>query len=298
MDNYSKCLWIVEQLYNHGDMSFATLADHWKASSLYDDRALSNSTFRRRLTEISGRMNVQIVYDASRRVYSIENAEEIRNNAVYQYLLGAFHISSLTTLAQKHRDKVQLQPSPTGVELLHTILEAIDRGKSLIFKYKSYYTSPDVVYNYEIIPYFVRLFEGRWYLIAQYLDKSQVRVLALERASDMQIGDTDRTGDKHINTIEYYQNCFGVVCDDKRAQIVKIKVFEPQNRYIDALPLHESQKTMEQGDGYTIFEYFLKPSFDFTQELLWNGEKIEVLTPVEYRDDIHQKLKTMLANYE
>lgn len=297
MDNYSKSLWVIEQLYNYGDMSFKTLALRWEEGSHYDGHPLSNATFRRRKEEIAERMNIYIDYNQRTRVYSITNADEISTNAVYQYLLGAFHISSLSSLAQKHRDRVQLQAPPTGVELLHTILEAIDDEKSLVFDYKSYYAPADKIYHYEVIPCFVRLFEGRWYVIVQYLDKSQVRVLALDRVSNMTIGNTKCKGDEQINADEYFMHCYGIIRDDKQPQHIRIRVENPQDLYVKSLPLHESQKIVEQGDGYTVFEYFVRPSFDFTQEILWNGDRMTVLSPVSYKLEVAQVAKNILSKY-
>lgn len=37
----------------------------------------------------------------------------------------------------------------------------------------------------------------------------------------------------------------------------------PSRNYIRNLPLHESQKEMKRTDEYSIFEYHLKPEFDF-----------------------------------
>lgn len=242
-------------------------------------------------------MNVEIVYNPARNVYEILNAEEISSNAVYQYLLGAFHISSLSSLAQKHRDRVQLQSPPTGIELLHTILEAIDRKKSLCFQYRSYYAPSGTIYNYEITPCFVRLFENRWYLIAQYLDKSKVRVLALERMSELHIGERNCVGDPEINATEYYAHCYGIIRDDQAPQIIRTKVYAPQNAYVAALPLHESQKAIEQTEDYTVFEYFMRPSFDLTQELLWHGDKLEVVAPEPYRALLKATIDAMALRY-
>ncbi|WP_353934109.1 WYL domain-containing protein [uncultured Parabacteroides sp.] len=63
-------------------------------------------------------------------------------------------------------------------------MDAIDKGRTVCFNYTSYYAK-EKTYNIEVIPCFVRLFEHRWYLICEYPDHSQIRVLALEQMENL-----------------------------------------------------------------------------------------------------------------
>ena len=61
--------------------------------------------------------------------------------------------------------------------------------------------------------------------------------------------------------------------------------------------MHESQEEIERNDEYSIFTFFLRPSFDFQQELLWNGEAMEVLEPFWLRKEMAGKIKRMWNKY-
>ena len=50
--------------------------------------------------------------------------------------------------------------------------------------------------------------------------------------------------------------------------------------------MHESQKEIEMNDDYSIFTYYLRPTYDFIQELLRNGADMEVLEPQSLRDEV------------
>ncbi len=50
--------------------------------------------------------------------------------------------------------------------------------------------------------------------------------------------------------------------------------------------MHHSQKEVERNDEYSIFTLCLRPTFDFQQEILWNGEAVEVLEPLWLRSEI------------
>ncbi len=96
----------------------------------------------------------------------------------------------------------------------------------------------------------------------------------------------------------YFDNCFGIIHDDETSiATVKLKVRANQANYLRSLPLHHSQKEMERTDKYSIFTMRLRPTFDFCQELLWNGEDMEVLEPLWLRKEIAGKIKRMWNKY-
>ncbi|HNP90798.1 MAG TPA: WYL domain-containing protein, partial [Macellibacteroides fermentans] len=49
---------------------------------------------------------------------------------------------------------------------------------------------------------------------------------------------------------------------------------------------HHSQKEIDNNPDYSVFSYYIKPTFDFRQELLSNGADVEVLEPKWFRDEI------------
>ena len=61
--------------------------------------------------------------------------------------------------------------------------------------------------------------------------------------------------------------------------------------------MHESQEEIERNDEYSIFTLRLRPEYDFQQELLWNGEDMEVLEPQWLRKEIAGKIKRMWNKY-
>ena len=74
-------------------------------------------------------------------------------------------------------------------------------------------------------------------------------------------------------------------------------MYGPQVEYVRSVPFHESQVEEEQGDGYAVFSVFVRPSYDFVQQLLWNREQIEVLSPEEFRNQIIGMLRQMQGRY-
>ena len=64
-----------------------------------------------------------------------------------------------------------------------------------------------------------------------------------------------------------------------------------------ALPLHHTQREVETGEWYSVFEYRMKPTFDLKQELLSRGDAVEVLSPQSLRDEMQEEIINMYNLY-
>ena len=54
-----------------------------------------------------------------------------------------------------------------------------------------------------------------------------------------------------------------------------------------------TQKEVEKNEIFSVFSYFLCPTFDFQQELLSMGETVEVLEPLALRRELSRIGKEM-----
>jgi predicted DNA-binding transcriptional regulator YafY len=295
MTKFDKCLWIVDKLLQHEHLSLKEMNEKWERAVDYDYREISERTFNRYKQQIAESFGLDIVYSAVTRSYYLSNKEAVKNKALFQYLLGAFQVRALNTLAIRHKDKIMLQETPSGNELLGLALKAIDEKKTLVFAYRSYYAAENA--HFEVIPCFLRMFEGRWYLVGEYLDRSATRVLALERMSDVKVGERTAECSSQLTPDAYYGDCFGIIRDNLKPVLIKLKAYEQQAQYIRSLPLHPSQEEIETAEHHAVFSYYLRPSFDFIQEILWHQDKVEVLEPQVFRNEIKSLIQRMLNLY-
>ena len=51
-------------------------------------------------------------------------------------------------------------------------------------------------------------------------------------------------------------------------------------------------------DSFGIITLHLRPTFDFQQELLWNGDDMEVLSPLWLRNEMAGKIQRMWNKYK
>ena len=103
---------------------------------------------------------------------------------------------------------------------------------------------------------------------------------------------------KNLEPADYFKDCFGIINNkDSEVQKVVLKVDAFQSNYIRDLPLHDSQKETKRTDEYSIFEYHLKPEFDFEQEIFSNMDTMEVLEPLWLREEVKERIKNLASKY-
>lgn len=294
MSKLNKCLYLINLLQRRGPMSLEEINEHYSYSSLYDGD-LTPRTFARYKDFILETFPCEIQYDASLRKYKL--IQDDTDEPLYEYLLSAYHIEGMTELAIKHQDKIFLMKAPTGVEKVQIILEAIDQKKGLECDYRAYNKKTDK--HLTIIPYFLKTWEQRWYLVAEPLNPHHGQsVFALERLDNLSLTNETMHPSSDITVHEYFKDSFGINhSDDGKAETIRIKVYGTQVEYVRALPIHESQVEVETSDEWSIFEYRIIPCYNFYQQLLWHREKIEVISPESIRAEMKKIIAEIQDNY-
>ncbi len=286
MSKLKKCLYLINLMERKGPMTLKEINDCYEYSSLYEGDEIQPRTFLRYREYIEETFPCYIDFNQRTGKYELRRHKALygEDDSLYDYLLSAYHIEGMTELALKHRDKIMLTEAPTGVENVLMILEAIDKKKGILCDYYSY--NKKSVKQQKLIPYFLRTWENRWYLVAEPDNHHHGQsVFALERMD--------------IDIEDYFDGCFGINhSDEAKPEKIRIKVYGNQVEYIKALPIHESQKEVEISEEWSIFEYRLIPCYNFYQQLLWHRERLEVLEPMYVRDEMKKVIETMIAKYK
>jgi hypothetical protein len=103
---------------------------------------------------------------------------------------------------------------------------------------------------------------------------------------------------KDIVAEEWFSPLYGVrkYPDMKRERVV-LKAYDRQVKYFRSLPLHHSQEEIETQEDFSIFTYYLAPDYDFRQDILSFGDKVEVLEPEDLRNNIIEIIKSLTHKY-
>ena len=163
-------------------MTLKEINDCYEYSSLYEGDEFQPRTFLRYREYIEETFPCYIDFNQRTGKYEFHRHQALygEDDSLYDYLLSAYHIEGMTELALKHRDKIMLTEAPTGVEFVQIILEAIDKKRGIECDYYSY--NKKSVKQQKLIPYFLRTWENRWYLVAEPDNHHRGQsVFALER---------------------------------------------------------------------------------------------------------------------
>jgi len=103
---------------------------------------------------------------------------------------------------------------------------------------------------------------------------------------------------KDFNPETYFCDCYGIIHNEKVTPTeVQLKISDDQAKYLRALPLHHSQKEIETTTEYSVFKFYIKPTFDFRQQILSLGEDVEVISPIAFREEIKNVVMKMNTLY-
>ena len=279
-------------------MSLKEINDHYQYSSIYDGEIIPR-TFARYKDYIAETFPCYIDYNQSTNQYFLKRYHQYgQDDKLYNYLLSAYHIEGMSELAVKHRDKVKLLDAPTGVENVQIILEAIDKQKGIECDYYSFDRATKK--QQLLIPYFLKTWEQRWYLAAEPENHHHgISIFALERMDNIRITEQKMLPSNDVTAEEYWKGNFGVNHSDNQVpERIVIKVYGTQVNYVRALPIHESQKELESNEKYTLFEYHIVPCYNLYQQLLWHREKLEIVEPIQMREEMAKVVKSLAKMYE
>ena len=298
----SKYVWVIETIYRAGKISFKELNEKWLDDEISRGVEIPKRTFDNWRYVIFDMFGIMISNENRGEYrYFIENKEDISKNGLRSWLYNTFCVSNALANSQSIKDRIILEYVPSGQNYLQTIIDAMKENRVLNITYHSYWKDEES--NFDVQPYCVKLFRQRWYMVARstytYYYEKGPRVYSLDRIFDLHTTDETFEMPKDWDAKTFFDNCFGIIADQSiEPQPIRLKVSAGQANYIRDLKLHESQEETERNEEYSIFTLFLRPSFDFQQELLWNGEDMEVLEPLWLRKEIAGKIKRMWNKYK
>lgn len=295
-----KYVWLIETIYRARKISFKEINKRWRdnveMSGGEDIPLRTFNNWRYAIQDMFGLFIENERYGDYR--YYIENEEDISNNGLRSWIYSTYCVGNALAGSQSIKSRILLEDVPSGQVYLHAIIDAMKENRVLNITYKSFWSEKERTYNVQ--PLCIKLFRQRWYLVVRY-DKPGYSpwVCALDRILLLEKTEETFTMPKDWDAEEYFDGFIGVLCyNDCNKETVKIKVSTSQANYLRSLKLHESQEEVERNEDYSIFTYYLRPTYDFMQELLWNGEEVEVLEPQWLRDEMRGRIERMLDLYK
>ena len=294
---FKQYIWIINTIYRSKYITLQELNERWVQTEMSEGMPMNRITFNRHRAAIEEMFDISI--ECQRKggyFYYIDNEEVFKNNNLQHWLLDSLSISNMLMESSLLKERIMLENIPAGKQYLQPIINAMKQGHKLQMTYHKF--GQQESYTITIEPYAIKVFKQRWYLLAKNPKREAPTVYALDRVK--QLIETEETFQfpEDFNTEAFFRDCYGVMNTDDKAQRIVIRANAPYMNYVRTLPLHHSQKEIKTTDQYADFEFYLKPTFDFRQELLAQGHDVEVLLPTQLREEMKEMLEKMLSRYQ
>lgn len=237
--------------------------------------------------------------------YFISNDEVLHDDSIQNWMLNTLTVNNIIGEAMSLQDRILLQPAPVEGDYLKMVIDAMKKSVKLAIDYRKYGDEEPRHLTFE--PYCIKLFKQRWYILGHFhrkatADRPEVDyfgVFSFDRIMNMSLTDDKFRMDPNFNAQAYFEECFGVlVNDDTVAQRIVIRVFGDERFYVQDLPIHKSQREIGQGEGYTDFELFMRPTIDLSTHFVSRSFLIKVLEPQWLADEVYHMHQQAVQMYE
>lgn len=293
---FRQYVWITDTIYHSGGITLQELNERWVKTELSEGIPMTRLTFNRHRAAIEEIFDINIECRRKGYQYYIENEEILKSNSLKHWMIDSLSVSNVLLECSSLKDRILLENIPSGKKHLQPIINAMKQGKKLLIEYLRF----GKLERRQIIvePYAIKVFKQRWYLLAADDKWTIPAVYALDRIMSLK-----ETGDsfeypKDFNAEIFFKDCYGVICGtNDEVQKIVLRAYPPYVNYLRTLPLHTSQKELNSTSDYADFELYLRPTFDFRQELLSQGDEVEILQPENFREEMKSLLEKMLKRY-
>ena len=296
-DLFDKYIWLADTIYRAERITFEEINEQWLRSRLSDGQDLPLRTFHNWRAAIEQVFDINI--ECNRRggyYYYIENADDMKRGGVRNWLLNTFAVNNLINESHHLKRRILFEEIPSGRQYLTPIIEAMRDSLEVELVHQSYWRDNESTYTVQ--PYCVKVFKQRWYVTGYCRERNALRTFSLDRIHRLTTLSTKFSYPCDFDPDAYFASSFGIIAGDEfEVETIRLRVQGMHRQYVRALPLHHTQREVETGEWYSVFEYRMKPTFDLRQELLSRGDAVEVLSPRSLRNEMQSEIKRLQSLY-
>jgi predicted DNA-binding transcriptional regulator YafY len=234
-------------------------------------------------------------------------------------LLGQF--DGLPKLEGLERLRQSLRPSSTdqpiisltknpleNTNLFGELFTAISQRQVIELHYHQF-TAPDNDRVYNLHPYLLRQYNGRWYLFAKKVENDKLKCFPLDRMDKIVPLPSLKYKEYDGNLNELFEDVIGVsIYEAEPVNQIVFWVSDFSVDYVMTKPLHESQKNLNMEEaalrkaypslqGGRFFRIDCKRNYELIRELCSYGQELVVLEPTDIRKEIEERIKGMSDRY-
>ena len=290
----------MNTIHRFGRLTLEEINQRWLDTELSEGVPIARSTFNRHRDAILDMFGIIIECDKKDGFrYFIFNEEVLDEDTIQNWMLSTLSVNSILSESKAVQKRILLESIPSDGDNLHKFIDAMKRGVRVKVDYRRYGADASKS-EWKLDPYFVKLFNKRWYALVKFSDPdAKLFTLAFDRIISLEVTEDKYEYDKDFDPAGWFRDCYGIVRDPEvPVTRVVIRAFGREVNYMRDLPFHHSQKEIATTEEYSDFELTLSPTADFFSPLLSRGAAIKVLEPESLANDIKALHQAALDLYE
>lgn len=179
----------------------------------------------------------------------------------------------------------------TGLDWFQDIFDAIINKSVLHIQYKTF---SDVVYDWTIHPYYIKEYNNRWFLFGLNEEQCTIYNIPLDRIENMeQINKEYIPSD--VGFESFLDDVVGVSVFPREKELIRLQFSEHRFPYVLTKALHQSQRIVDYDNQ--IIEINVIPNNELEALILSFGKDVEVISPIEYRQQIQEVIRESYEKY-
>lgn len=294
-NDFKRYVWLIETLNRNDGVTFEDLNSIWQDEPELNPKeaSLPLKTFYNHLKAIKEVFGIQIKLNRKDRKYRVV-VDDGNTTAMQRSLMATLSLNGTVERYKDLEGRILYEEEPyVYPEWMRQIFHAMKYNHKIRLDYRKY--GEKTVSHRELCPYCLKMFRRRWYLLA--LDGKTLKTFALDdRTRSLRELEAKFDFPKDFAPDAYFRDAFGI--RNGKPSEVQVKAIKKEADYWRSAPLHPSQKEIETADDYAVFSLNVNvDAWEFIQELLSRGNRIEVLKPAGLRRLMALRIEEMRALY-
>jgi len=183
-----------------------------------------------------------------------------------------------------------------GIQFIREIASYIQNRSEILLEYKRF--DSETVKSYHFQPYLLREYMNRWYVIGHLKESSEIRTFGLDRIVGVQDVGTKFHKRRKNDVVAMFQNVIGInACEGNAPEEIELSCNPYMGNLLKTLPLHSSQRVLNESKNEIIFSYRLIVNLELKQRLMMMATQAKVIKPLSLKQEMEKMLEEARVFY-
>jgi biotin operon repressor len=265
-----------------------------------DEMDCSSRTFDRVIESLRDEFGCEILYDTKKKGYFLDQKKSFQIDSVQRLITLSRIVDTIkeNLICDKEAlNYIQFDYDGLikGSQYLGPILNAIKEKRKVSIAHQKYQSDEPKIY--EVCPYLLKEYQGRWYLLAYAEIYQEFRTFGLHRINTLELTNTNFIPDDSIKVESYFDDVVGIVQGLSEVEPIELLFSTSQSAFIKSQPIHKSQEIISDDENGLHLKLVVSVNYELIQKIMMHGQEVKVLNPEWLAEDIKMRLKKAMQLY-